>query len=216
MSYLTFAFAAGAEWDYVDWSAMRADRIARKARSLDVLGLQLPVARGDAYRVTLGLDAARRTGKPLVVLDLLDFTDGVRAGYEGMERATHAAVQHGASGMFYCCWNGAKDFNFHPDWPINDIRRLMSEATTATGIVRGLRVVPDGTILLPIIPGTPANKDDRDRMAASFMGWYKLLQDLGRTVDVITPDDLAAGRLPVRGALLMPDCPVLSRAAAAR
>jgi hypothetical protein len=193
MSFLTMSFAQGAEWDYVDWSAIRLDEVCARARNLSEIGMQLPAARGDTFRIAVGLDIARKYGKPMSVLDLLDFTDGVKAGRAVHQRATHAAIQHGASSLYYCCWNGAKDFNFHPDWPADELRDMLTDARATLEAVRGLSPSAEGAIILPITPGTPGSEVARSRSAASFMGWYKLLERLHRTVDVVTWNEIERG-----------------------
>lgn len=193
MTFLTHAYALAAEWDYVDWSAMRVDLVAHRGRHISNLGLQLPVARGDAYRIAVGLDTARKYRKPVTCLDVLDFTDGVAAGRDVMERATHTAVQHGAAGVFYCCWHGAKDFNFYPDWRVDELRQLVWTARTAGRPLCGMRVVPDGALVLPYMPGTPRAEGRPSCSVHSFMGWYRLLQTLHVCVDVVTLYDLERG-----------------------
>lgn len=215
MSFLTFSFAQGVEWDYVDWSAIRLDEVCARAKSIADIGMQLPAARGDPFRIAVGLDMARKYGKPMSVLDLLDFTDGVRAGRAVHERATHTAIQHGASALYYCCWNGAKDFNFHPDWPMEDIRGMLTGARQTLETVRRLPVVADGAIILPIMPGTPGTAEQRGRAAASFMGWYRLLRAMQRSVDVITFREIERGlNLRKYRWIVLPACELAPRSAA--
>ncbi len=216
MSFLTFSFAQGIEWDYVDWSAIRLDAFCRAARDILEVGMQLPVARGDLFRIAVGLDIARKYRKPMNVIDLLDFTDGVKAGRAVHERATEVAVQHGASALYYCCWNGAKDFNFYPDWPLEEINRMVDGAVRQLERVKGAQVVPDGAIILPIVPATPGTEAKRSRAAAAFMGWYKLLWAMGLTVDVLTLDEIEQGRSLRYEWLLVPACDIMPRKAASR
>jgi len=217
VTFLTHSFSSAAEWDYVDWSAMRPDEVARRSQGVDEVGMQLPIAHGDPYRVAVILDLIRKYGKPMTVLDLLDFTDGVRAGPRVMEHGTLTAAQHGATGVFYCCWNGAKDFNFHPDWPIENLRGMVRTGRNAIEVTRGMRIVPDGAIVLPIMPGAPGSEARRTRSMHSFMGWYRLLQGLHTTVDVLTLSEIEAGadlrRYPW---VLMPHAPAAPRRSCAR
>ncbi|MBM3496296.1 MAG: hypothetical protein FJX72_18535, partial [Armatimonadetes bacterium] len=217
MSFLTMSFAQGAEWDYVDWSAIRLDEVCARARDITEIGMQLPAARGDAFRIAVGLDIARKYRKPMSVLDLLDFTDGVKAGRAVHDRATHTAIQHGASSLYYCCWNGAKDFSFHPDWPEDELRAMLTDARRTLDLVEGMTVVADGAIVLPIMPGVPGTEDARSRSATSFMGWYKLLERLHRTVDVITLWEIERGLdLSRYRWVVLPDCEIALKGAASR
>ncbi|RYG33333.1 hypothetical protein EON81_18425 [bacterium] len=73
MSWITNSYAFGSQWDYVQWSSVPMDAVARNAPGVDVLGLQLASSYGDPYQISFGLDVARKYGKPMSVLDLLDF-----------------------------------------------------------------------------------------------------------------------------------------------
>ncbi len=175
--------------------------------------MQLPAAWCDAFRIAVGLDIARKYRKPMDVLDLLDFTDGVKAGRMVHERATQIAIQHGASALYYCCWNGAKDFNFHPDWPLSELEAMAGGAVHQLERSHDLDVVPDGAIILPIMPGVPGTEDQRGRAAASFMGWYRLLQAMHRTVDVVTFCEIEHGRGLRCKWVLLPSAEIASRKA---
>lgn len=218
VSFLTHSFSFMAEWDYTLWSAMRPDVVLPRARHLDIFGMQLCLGEGDPLRIEAGLDLARKYGKPIWVLDLLDFAAGVAIGYPAMERATHAAVQHGAAGLFYCCWNGARDFNFHPDWPIADIRRMVMEGRRALQAVRGRRPAPVIALVHPFTPGRPGDPRGLPNDAASFLGWYRILGALGQAVDVVTLRDLESGRASLAryAAVVVPDCGAIPALALAR
>ncbi|HSV75198.1 MAG TPA: alpha-amylase family protein [Chthonomonadales bacterium] len=218
VSFLTHAFSFMAEWDYTLWSAMRPDVVLRQARHLDVFGMQLCLAEGDPIRIEAGLDLARKYGRPVWALDLQDFAAGVSIGYPAMERATHAAVQRGAAGLFYGCWNGARDFNFHPDWPIADIRRMVTEGRRAIEAVRGRRPTPTVALLHPFTPGRPGDPRGLPNHAASFLGWYRILGALGQGVDVVTLRDLETGAAPLDRytAVVVPDCGAISAGALVR
>jgi hypothetical protein len=216
LSFLTFSFAISSEWDYVQWSAVHLDEVARRGRYLDALGMQLCAASGDPYRITAGLDVARKYGKPLYVLDLLDFTLGVHAGFSRMEKATHAAVQHGATGLFYCCWNGAKDFNFYPDWKIEDLNRMLTDGRRAIRLMQDMKVRSDTALILPILPSPPLDENGYKNDPASFIGWYKLLESLHIPVDVVTLQELERDPSALKGysRALVPDCAFLPEKAA--
>ncbi len=219
VSFLTLTWAHLAEWDYAQWSAVDPALTARTANYLDIIGMQLPVAGGDTQRITGGLDLARKYGKPLWVLDLLDFADGVKAGPAVMERATHAAVQHGASGLVYCCWSGAEDFNFHPDWPLDEIRGMITSGRRALELVDGLRPAPRAAIVDPFLPATPGvgstTRASAPNRVDSFIGWYRLLEYGSHTVDVVTLDEVADGALDSERYdwVLAPDCAAIGRQA---
>lgn len=214
VSYLTFGWSQVAEWDYVDWSCMRTDHILARSRSHDAHGLQLCFARGNTFRLTAGLDLARKYGKPVWDWDLLDFVDGVRAGWEVHEKATHAAIQHGADALFYCCWNGAKDFEFYPDWPIAAIARMTRDARQAMMLTQRYRVVADGALLNPMVPGAPSRELFGRNRVNSLMGWYHLLERLTHGFDIVTLDEVEQGWADLSRYrwLMIPDCAYCSDA----
>jgi hypothetical protein len=218
VSFLTLAWAQFAEWDYVTWSQVRLDSALAAGRDLDAFGMQLCFAAGDSYRLTAGLDMARKYGKPMWDLDLLDFVKGVASGYAAHEKNTHAAIQHGAHSLLYCCWNGATDFNFYPDWPIEQTNRLLSDARAAYALLNGATLVADAAIINPIVASAPGDPTFGRNDVRSLMGWYKIIERLPATVDVVTLRGLEndwAGLKPYRW-VLVPDCPYLSDAALAR
>ena len=104
VSYLTYSFAFPAEWDYTQQVAIAPDEVARRGRDIDVFGMQLCSADGDPYRATCCLDVVRKYGKPMWVVDLVDFTSGVHIGLPAMEKATQV-IAHGAEGIVYCGWH---------------------------------------------------------------------------------------------------------------
>lgn len=212
VSFLTFAWAHGAEWDYINYSQVRLDSVARAAQDLDLLGMQLCFTSGDPFRITSGLDLVRKYGKPMWDMDLLDFVQGVQGGLESHLKATHAAIQHGASSLFYCCWNGARDFNFYPDWTMTDIQKMIGEAHKALDIVRGATIVTEGAILNPIVCSAPGDPLFGRNDVRSFMGWYKILERIPTSVDVLTLRELESDtfHLDKYRWILVPDCPYLS------
>jgi hypothetical protein len=190
-SFGSLVWAQAAEWDYTDWSQMGADWVAHAAVDQDILGFQLPFHHRDTYRQTFGLDMARKYGRPLWDMDLTDFALGDDAGLRAHLRATHAAIQHGATGLFYCNWNGDPDFDLYPNWSTDDIAELVRQGRRALELTQGFRPVVKGAILNPItaavLPGDPAYGRNN---VLSFMGWYKLLERLPVTVDVVTLAEL--------------------------
>jgi len=218
VSFLTLTFAYGAEWDYTQWSAMAPDVVARHARSTDVFGMQLPVAFGDAYRVTFGLDLVRKYGRPMWALDLVDFPAGVAGSQRAMAQASLSAVQHGASGLFYCCWTGAKDYDFWPTWPTDGIGDLVRTTERALVSARGMLVRPTMALIHTHVPASPDDAAGWRNDPGSFMGWYRLLEELHETPDVVTLGELESGSADLgryRWALV-PDCAVLPVAALRR
>ncbi len=217
VSFLTLSFANSAEWDYVRWASAPIDKVARAGKSLDALGMQLVACDGDAYRIAAGLDTARKYGRPPMVLDLLDFARGVAIGPRAMRRATLTAVQHGAAGLIYCCWNGAKDFHFHPDWPMDELHGMLAEGRQALKLVEGMHVVPEAALVMPRVPAVEGAGLPEQNDPLSAIGWYKLLESLHVPVDVLTPDDLGRGAPSASKYrwVLVPDCAWLQERAAA-
>ena len=211
-SYLTFAWAQTAEWDYVNWSQIRLDSAIEAAKDLDIIGMQLCFTNGDSYRLTAGLDTARKYGKPMWDMDLLDFVTGVKSGFDAYEKNTHAAIQHGASGLFYCNWNGAKDYNLYPDWPIEQINRMVTDARKALDLVQGTSLVIDGAIVNPIVSCAPKDPVFGRNDVRSLMGWYKIVERLPKTIDVVTLREIENRWADLRKYrwILVPDSPYLS------
>ena len=212
VSFLTLAWAHAAEWDYVNWSQVRLDSAAKLSNGLDILGMQLCFNSGDSLRITAGLDLARKYGKPMWDMDLLDFVKGVASGTDNHLRNTHTAIQHGASSIFYCCWNGAKDFNFYPDWPIADIHNMVNQARKALEIINDATLVVDGAIVNPIVCSAPGDPLFGRNDVRSFMGWYKILERIPTTIDVVTLREIEHDWAQINQYrwILIPDCPCLS------
>lgn len=192
ISFLSFSFGRTAEWDYTEWCGTELERVARSSPAIDILGMQLVASDGDPYRITAGLDLARKHGKPMWDLDLLDFARGVSIGPAAMRQATLEAVQHGARGLIYCCWTGARDFNFYPDWPMADVRAMVDEGRLALGMTEGYRPVPDAALVMPYLPRPAGPWQPHPNNPLSFMGLYKLLQSMQVPVDVVSYADLEA------------------------
>jgi hypothetical protein len=174
--------------------------------------MQLCIGAGDTYRQTFGLDMARKYGKPMWDMDLVDFVDGVHIGYDAHEKATHAAIQHGASALFYCNWNGAADFNYYPDWSLDRIQRMLNDGRQALALTRGMKIAVQGALINPIGPIAPGDPAAGRNNVFSLIGWYKLLERWPCTVDVATLHELEAGwaSLSKYRWVLVPDCPYIS------
>lgn len=214
ISFQTFAWATAGEWDYLAWSATPPVELARLAPSLDAIGLQVPLAGGDAHQISVALDLVRKLGKPLWALDLLDFTQGQAAGWPVMRRGIHAAVQHGATAINFCSWAGAGDYSFYPAWPVDDIAQLSAEALGALAAVAGLAPRAEGALLLPFVPPGPAGVPNDP---ASFAGFYRLLESIPLTVDLVSFRELELGTVDLGRYpwLLLPDAPLLPEPVAA-
>jgi hypothetical protein len=205
ISFQTFTWATAGEWDYLGWCAVVPDEVAHTASHLDALGLQLPISWGDPYQVTVGLDVVRKYDKPVHAVDLLDFTQGQAAGFRVMQRGTHAAIARGAIAVDYCSWAGAGDYSFYGSWAPEDLRRLVAEASGALRLCEGMQPDPDMALVLPFT--YPGSRND----PASFVGFYRLLESLHHTVDVVTPRELALRTVDMSQyeAVIVPDAPDL-------
>lgn len=214
VSYLTFAFAYPAEWDYSQWVSVAPDEFAIQGKNTDIFGLQICSAEKDPYRVTASLDLMRKYGKPMWAVDLIDFTSGVHIGRKAMERVTHSAVQHGASGVVYCCWYlpFALDYSFYPNWNDADRKHIMDATRQAEKLVNGMKLMPSGAIIMPILPVSSADEAGYKNDFRSFMGWYKILERMNQTVDVITLRELEKGTVDLSKYkwVVVPDCAYLS------
>lgn len=192
ISFLSFSFARTAEWDYTEWCGTELEQVARRSPDIDILGMQLVASDGDTHRITAGLDLARKHGKPMWDLDLLDFARGVAIGPDAMRQATLEAVQHGARGLVYCCWTGAKDFNFYPDWPMDTVRAMVDEGRQALEATEGYRPAVEAALVLPYIPRPAGKLQPAANDPLSFMGLYKLLGAMHIALDVVSYGDLEA------------------------
>ncbi|MHB0999688.1 MAG: beta-galactosidase [Armatimonadota bacterium] len=214
-SFLTETFAFSAEWDYTQWSAVRPDEVAMRAKNIDVFGLQLCSAEGDPYRITAGLDLVRKYGKPMWNLDLLDFAAGSALPEDKMLKVTHSSIQHGATGLIFCNWNGAKDFNFYPDWPMDDLNSMITDARLAIKLMDGMKIKAKTAIINPFLPTSPADKSGLKNDVGSYIGWYKLLDRSHKTVDVVTLRELEHKSVDLSAYdwILVPDCAYIPRQA---
>lgn len=217
-TYLTYSFAFPAEWDYSQSVAISPDVVAMRGKDVDVIGMQICSADGDPYRVIACLDVVRKYGMPMWAVDLLDFTSGVAVGYPAMDKVTQSAVQHGADGIFYYCWNGTPDYNFYPDMPMEDLNRMLSGARTTIRLVEGMQIRPRGALVEPILPASPSDPHGFKNDYRSFIGWYKILQAMHWTFDIVTLTEIAEGaaNLSEYEWILVPDCAYLSDTARSR
>ncbi len=219
VSYLTYSFAYPAEWDYTQQNAIAPDAVARAGRDIDVLGMQLCAADGDPYRATACLDVVRKYGKPMWVVDLVDFTSGVHSGLAAMDKASQAVVAHGAEGIVYCGWHltVVPDYSFWPAFSTPGLQRMITMAQEGIQRTRGLTIDPRAALIHTMMPLSPSDDEQSGNDFRSFMGWYKILQSMQETFDVVTlrelelnPDALARYRY-----VIVPDCRCLPRQALA-
>jgi hypothetical protein len=217
VTYLTFSFAYPAEWDYTQNYGIAPDEVAMRGDDIDQFGMQICAADGDPYRVTACLDLVRKYGKPMWAVDLVDFTSGVHIGYEAMDRVTQSAIQHGAKGIIYCAWHipSVLDYSYHPLMTPPDIQQMLTDARSAVKTIDGLEVAPRAALVEPILPASPKDPEGFKNDYRSFLGWYKLLESLRETFDVVTLREIALGsaKLDRYEYVLLPDCAFLPEAA---
>ncbi|NLH98213.1 MAG: hypothetical protein GX446_01835 [Chthonomonadales bacterium] len=216
VTYLTMAWAAPSEWDEMQRSAIAPDVVGMRGKHIDAFGMQLCSADRDPYRITACLDLMRKYKKPLWAVDLVDFTSGVHIGPKAMDQITQATIQHGAAGIIYCAWHipSVLDYSFHPYHSTSDHARMIGRAMKGVEAMAGMRVKPHGALIMPMLPATPDDRNGIRNDWRSFVGWYKLLERMHYTVDVVTLRELDAGadlkRYPW---VLVPDCRDISDAA---
>ena len=219
VTYLTMSWAFPSEWDETQRSAIAPDEVGMRGHDIDAFGMQLCAADGDPYRVVACLDLMRKYGKPLWAVDLVDFTSGVSIGYPALDRITQATVQHGAKGIIYCAWHipTVLDYSYYPNLPIGQTHAMLADARAGIKLMEGLSVRPAGALVQPILPASPADATGFKNDYRSFVGWYKILENLHQSVDVVTLREIEAGhaRLDRYGWVLVPDCAVLPAAARA-
>jgi Beta-galactosidase/Beta-galactosidase trimerisation domain len=220
VTYLTMSWAFPSEWDETQRSAIAPDEVAMRGRDIDVFGMQLCAADGDPYRVTACLDLMRKYEKPLWAVDLVDFTSGVDIGYPAMDRITQATVQHGAQGIIYCAWHipTVLDYSFYPGMRRDDVTRMLTDARTAIRLMKGMSVRPAGALVQPLLPASPGDAAGFKNDYRSFVGWYKLLENLHQTADVLTLREIESGHLELDRYhwVVVPDCAALPGAVRAR
>ena len=203
VGYLTYAFAFPVEWDYTQHVGMALDVILPRLKHMDVIGMQICSADGDPVRITAAIDLARKYGKPVYAVDVIDFTSGVAVGYSAMDNVTKEAIRHGATGVFYYCWWGTPDYDYYTGMPLTDLEKMLT---------RGRRSAADApsrvAIIQPILPTVfasgPKDNDFRD-----FVGLYKVVTDSGVIPDIWALRELAEQRPDLRArydVIFMPDC----------
>ncbi len=208
ITYLTFSFAQAFHWDYVVGNSIALDWVCEKAAHQDVIGMQIAAGDGDYHHVTAALDLARKYGKPMWAIDLLDFTGGVAVGKRSLLRTSLSVVQHGGSGISYYCWWGTPDYNF-AELGVEDLRDMIGTTRAVAAELRDLQPVAEVALVEPLMPvwaGLPAPANDfRD-----FMGWYKLLLATGLCPDVFTLHELETADLTGYRLVVVPDCAYLA------
>lgn len=202
IGYLTYAFAFPVEWDYTQHTAMALDVILPKLKHMDVIGMQICSADGDPVRITAAIDLARKYGKPVYAVDVIDFTSGVAVGYPAMDDVTQEAIRHGASGVFYYCWWGTPDYDYYTGMPTADIESM---------VTHGRRVSAEEpsrvALIQPILPTVYTGAREND--FRDFVGMYNAVTDSGIIPDIWTLHDLAEQRPDLRAkydAVILADC----------
>lgn len=192
VSYLTFSFGYPAEWDYSQQMSIAPDEVAYRGSNLDVIGMQICAADGDPYRATAALDLVRKYEKPMWAVDLIDFTSGVYIGFSKMNKISQSVIQHGAKGIIYCLWNlpPVPDYSFYPNWPVEDSNRMLTNAKESIKLLDGYTIKPDIALVQPILPASSLDADGFKNDYRSFMGWYKILENLHLTFDIVTLKEL--------------------------
>ncbi len=217
VSYLTYSFAFPAEWDYTQQVAIAPDEVARRGKDVDVLGMQLCSADGDPYRATCCLDVVRKYGKPMWVVDLVDFTSGIHSGLPAMEKATQSVIAHGAGGIVYCGWHltFVQDYSFWPAFGAEGNHRMVTMAREGIRRTRGLKVKPAAALVHTMMPMSAMDSPEGKNHFRSFMGWYKTLEAVQETFDVVTLRELELNPavLAQYSYVVVPDCPRLPRPA---
>jgi hypothetical protein len=218
-TYLTFAFAFPAEWDYTQWTAISPDEVAMRGANIDEIGLQICAADGDPYRITANLDLVRKYDKPMWAVDLIDFTSGVKIGRDMLDEITQATVQHGAKGLIYCSWHmpTVLDYSYYPYLTSEEQNRMLTNARTAVKLMENLRIAPKIALIEPILPAAPSDRSGFKNRFRSFMGWYKILENLHHTIDIVTLREIEKGAdLSQYESIVVPDCAYIPRRALER
>gem|GEM_PF-652713 len=202
IGYLTYAFAFPVEWDYTQHTAMALDVILPKLKHMDVIGMQICSADGDPVRITAAIDLARKYGKPVYAVDVIDFTSGVAVGYPAMDSVTQEAIRHGAQSIFYYCWWGTPDYDYYTGMPTADLERML---------MHGRRVSAEEpsrvALIQPILPTAYTGVKEND--FRDFVGLYKAVTESGIIPDIWTLHELAEQRPDLRArydVILLPDC----------
>ena len=92
---------------------------------------------------------------------------------------------------------------------------MLSDARTAVQLMQGMQVHAEVALVQPILPASPADDKLFKNDYRSFVGWYKVLERLHQTVDVVTLREIDVGQVPLNqyAWILVPDCAYLTEAA---
>ncbi len=210
VTYLTMSFGFPAEWDYTQSSTISPDLVAMKGEAFDAIGMQVCSADGDPYRATVCMDVARKYGKPLWAVDLIDFTSGVYLGERPLAQLTHSAIQHGTVGLNWCGWHlgAVADYSYYPTFSLEELTRLGTTSVAGIKLLEGAKPVAKVALIEPLTPLLPDEEEGPGNDFRSFMGWYKLLELRHEPVDVVTLTELTLKPESLRGYdwVLVPDC----------
>lgn len=214
VTYLTFSFGYPAEWDFTQQMSISPDEVASRGSNIDAVGMQICAADGDPYRATACLDLVRKYNKPMWACDLVDFTSGVYIGYPKMDKITQSVVQHGAKGIVYCLWHlpGVIDYSFYPNMDIKDMNKMLTDARSSINLLDGFKVKPDIALIEPILPASSRDANGYKNNFKSFMGWYKILEQMQLTFDIVTLKEIDKGTADLKNYkwIMLPDCAYLS------
>lgn len=214
VSYLTMSFGYPAEWDFTQQMSISPDEVASRGSNIDQIGMQICAADGDPYRATACLDLVRKYNKPMWAVDLVDFTSGVYIGYPKMDKITQSVVQHGAKGIVYCLWHlpPVMDYSFYPNMDMKDMNQMLTDARSSIKLLDGYKIKPDIALVEPILPASSHDTNGYKNNFKSFMGWYKILEQMQLTFDVVTLKEIDKGTANLKNYkwIMVPDCPYLS------
>ncbi|MBN1900043.1 beta-galactosidase [Candidatus Sumerlaeota bacterium] len=208
MHYLGFTLGMLGQWDDATLT-QRADIFLSNAPDVDVNGIQLCAANGDFHYATIVLDLARKYNKPMVATDLQDFTHGVYAGFNKLNRLGLACIAHGMDGMYYYDWLGTKDYDWYENWEMEDTRRMIENSEKAIRFLEGFEPQNDAAYIIPILPYCEADPGGRKNDMLDSMGFYKIVCKLGFCPDVYTLYELTTHKdlnLQKYKAIFIPDC----------
>lgn len=215
VTYLTFSFGYPAEWDYNQQMSISPDEVASRGSNIDAVGMQICAADGDPYRATACLDLVRKYNKPMWACDLVDFTSGVYIGYPKMDKITQSVVQHGAKGIVYCLWHlpGVIDYSFYPNMDMKDMNQMLTDARSSIKLLDGYKIKPDIALIEPILPASSHDTNGYKNNFKSFMGWYKIMEQMQLTFDVVTLKEIDKGTTDLKNYkwIMIPDCAYLSK-----
>jgi hypothetical protein len=206
-SYLGFAWAMPTNWDDVMCNAA-IDVTCKRAKSLDIIGLQLCSAKGDFHYATATIDIARKYGKPIWATDLIDFTHGTYVGFETLDQLTQGCIQHGMDGVFWYCWYGTPDYNYYTGLKNEEIQALVHNAEDSIRELSGREIRPRVAMVNPVVPYWLGDPGGLKNDPFDSYGWYKLLSEMQLAVDVWTPYELAhaaRGDLSRYRVIVLPD-----------